>query len=147
MSKPLSRKEWVKTPYASSTVANPDGAIDDLLTKYRVSKIAKVVGAGPSGRPAFEVRFELNGRVYCLAREALNAEADPAQLLRQVKRVIFFHLKALLEHTIFFPTEEVLFPYLILKGTGKTVFQAAEPMLSELGPDRLRALMLPPAGG
>jgi hypothetical protein len=141
----MTRAEWSKTPYAKSDARDPDGAILSLLAKYKITTTQLTHGNGPNGRPAFAVRFMLGERAYTIMRETLHADAPPDQLLKQVKRAIYYRLKVTLEDAAIFPPEEVLFPYLELPAAGGvTVYTAAQPALAQFKTPDFGRLMLPP---
>src|SRR5688572_12686126 len=93
----MKRSEWAKTPYAKSMAQDPDAAIQKLLTKYGITETQWTTGSGPNGRPAVMLRFSLKGKGYRMMLETLDAEADRTELLRQIKRALFFYLKSTLE--------------------------------------------------
>lgn len=141
----MSRQEWAKTPYAKTDARDPDGAILSLLAKYRITTTQLTHGIGPNGRPAFSVRFMLDGRAYTILRETLHADAPPDQLMKQVKRAIYYRLKVTLEDAAIFPPEEALFPYLELPAAGgATVYVTAQPALAQFKTPDFGRLMLPP---
>lgn len=146
--KRMSRSEWVKTPYAKSTARDPDGAILALLAKYKIITVQTTHGKGINGRPAFQLRFMMNDRAYCITREVLDADAHPDELMRQMKRGVYHRLKVTLEETTLFPAEEVLFPYLELPAAGGVIiYQAAQPALAKFEPPDFGRLMLPSPSG
>lgn len=133
--KTLSRQEWQKTPYAQSEAKDPDKALRDLLTKRGVQDIQVTETRGPHGRPSYELRFGLKGKVYRIGLETLPvSQAKPDELLKQVKRAVYFLLKSTLEFaTVFAPLDQVLFPYLEVDGR-TTTYEAAKPFIDQLGP-------------
>lgn len=142
----LTRSEWLKTPYAASEAKDPDKAIRDLLVKRRVVDIQTTETTGPNGRPAYQIRFRLEGKVYRIGMEVLDASNVTAhELTRQAKRAVFFLLKSALEFaTVFAPLEQVLFAYLE-SNAGPTMYEHARPQLDRLqAPSFAGILALPP---
>ena len=143
----LTRAQWLKTPYAKSEARDPDGAIRALLGKYGVRDVQWTEAGGPSGRPACMLRFILKGKTYRVMIESLDAQADAGELLKQVKRAIYFMLKSTLEITgVFCSAEQALFAWLELPG-GQTLYEGAAPHLAKLnGPDFSTLLLPAPKG-
>jgi hypothetical protein len=142
----LSRGQWAKTPYARSSAGNPDGAIQSLLAKYGVRDVQWTTGAGPNGRRACQLRFVYRQKGYRIFLECLDADASEDELLRQVKRAVYYYLKSLLEMAgVFFSAEELLYAYLELP-SGATMYAASKPYVDRLsGPDFGKLLALPAA--
>jgi hypothetical protein len=131
--KAMSRSEWRKTPYAASDARDPDKSIRDLLRKYAVADIQSTETTGPQGRPAFQVRFILRGKTYCVPVETLEADAGPDELLKQAKRAVYHMLKAMLEAAeVFWPAEQALFAFLEVPGGRGILYDAARPALQRL---------------
>lgn len=140
----MTRSEWLKTPYAGTEAKDPDRAIQQLLDKYGVRDIQWTIGTGPEGRRAAMLRFILDGKGYRLMLETLEADAKEIELLRQVKRAIFYTLKAALESARFFGPEKTLFAFLELPN-GQTMHDAAALFMDRLaGPDFGRLMLSPP---
>jgi hypothetical protein len=78
---PLTPRDWRKTPYAQSDARDPDGAVNKLLAKYGVSEIVTALYRGRHDRPAWGVRFVLNGKGYRVSLETLSVEGVPAEKL------------------------------------------------------------------
>jgi hypothetical protein len=143
----MQRKAWLKSPYAKSQAQNPDGALYTLLERYGVKSYELGQGEGPGGRRAVRLRVELKGAVYRFLLECLDAEASEEELIRQVKRALFYQLKSVLElASVFFPLEEALFAFRETRD-GHTVWEAARPHLAALSAEHFGRLALPaPAG-
>lgn len=138
----LKRSDWLRTPYAKSTAKAPDAAIRTLLARYGVTDIQWTEGVGAEGRPAVMLRFILRGKGYKIKLDGLDADAEAAELLLQVKRAVFFQLKALLELAgVFAPPEKVLFAYLETPD-GPTMYDAAQPYLEQLRAPNFGQLLL-----
>lgn len=141
----MKRSAWLKTPYAKSTSADPDRSVRSLLAKYGVADIQSTEATAPSGRRLYGVRFRLSGKTYLVSLESLHAEADPEELLRQVKRAVYFLLKALLEQvTVFVSADRVMFPFLEVAGGG-TLYDVAAPALAAHSSPDFGRLLLGPA--
>lgn len=126
-------RQWAATPYAKSDAKNSDADVQRLLGKYGVDEFQWTSAKGPHARKAVILRFNLNGHTYRIAIEVLNApKVAEEDRLRQVKRAMFWMLKAALEAaSVFFSAEEALFAYLELPD-GKTVHEASSLQLSQL---------------
>lgn len=147
--KPMYRAEWLKTPYAKSEAKDPDKAIRDVLVKRKVVDIQTTETTGPNGRPAYSVRFRLEGKVYRVGMEVMDAKGVGGdELLKQAKRAVYHLLKSVLEFaTVFAPVEQVLFAYLE-SAAGPTMYEIARPQLDRLeAPSFGRILALPAKGG
>lgn len=144
----LNKADWRKTPYALSEVSDPDKSVRDLLKRYGVKDVQFTETDGPNGRPSFSVRFRLGDHTYRVGVETLNAEAKPDDLVRQVKRAVYYQLKTLLEFaTVFGPVEKVLFSYLEAD-SGHTMYDLAAPNLPSLkATGSFARLALPAASG
>lgn len=145
--KPLHRAAWLRTPYAKSKAKDPDKAVRGLLTKRKIVDIQTTETTGPNGRPLYQLRFRLEGKVYRVGLEVLHANGVTAEeLLRQAKRAVYFLLKSVLEFaTVFAPVEQVLFAFLETPNGG-TLYEAARPQLDKFqAPNFAGILALPPA--
>lgn len=144
-----SRSEWLRTPYAKSSAKDAEGSITKLLAKYcAASDVMLANYTGEQGRPAFGVRFTLNGRSYKVAFESLDTtpQVSDDERRTQVKRAVFHTLKALLEtSTIFAPAEQVLFAFAEIPNSSRTIYDLASPVLNTLGPANIARMMLGPA--
>ncbi len=136
--KPLSRQEWLKTPYANSDARDPDRSISDLFRKYAVTTFTVFQQPGPSQRPGFGVRFVMGGLCYVIAMETLDVRprrderpVDPVKLLTQVKRAVYYTLKTALEtSSVFISSKQLLLPF--LESGGVTLYERMEPHLDRL---------------
>lgn len=146
--KPMSRADWLRTPYAKSSASDPDKAVRDLLVKRGVVDIQHTETTGPNGRRAYSVRFRLHDKIYRVGMEVLHAAAAPDELLKQAKRAVFHLLKSVLEFaTVFAPLEQVLFAYLETPA-GPTLYEVARPQLGQLQAVNFTQMFaLPPARG
>lgn len=128
----MKKTEWMKTPYAGTQAQNTEKDFSRLFEKYKIEQYQYSRGV-VDGRPAFQVRFVLNDKPYRFKLETLIVEdvADE-KLISQLKRVLFFQLKSLLETaTVFMTPEELLFSFLELpKGT---VYELAEKHMGKFG--------------
>lgn len=117
-------QEWRKTPYAKSDATRADEAIVKLLDRYRISTRQWTEHPGPNGRPAVTLRFIMGGKAYRFGLETLNVSgADASDLMRQIKRAMYWHLKTTLENLcVFMPPEQALLPFLE-SATGETVYE------------------------
>jgi hypothetical protein len=129
MTKPkLTRRQWLKTPYAGTSAQNTEADMRKLLEKYGIQNIQWTQGVRDS-RPILSLRFVLDGRAYSVTLGALNAEADNNELLRQLKRAIYWTLKPLLEGAkMFFETEQLLLGFLEVDD-GRTVWDVGRGKL------------------
>jgi hypothetical protein len=137
----LTRREWLRLPYAKSAAKDADGAIVALLLKYKTEYRALESGS-IDGRPVFQVRFTLRGKAYRVRLLGLlTAGVSEEELLLQAKRAVYHHLKTALEQAeVFFSPEETLFAFRELP-TQQTIFEAASPHLEQLtAPDVGRLL-------
>lgn len=143
--KPMRRADWTNTPYAGSTAKDPDKSIGDLLSKYGVVHKSQTETLGPNGRALYQLRFILRDRVYRVEREVLHVEGvPPEQLMRQVKRSIYFELKTVLEIAVVWgPMESAMLQFLEVNGT--TVYEGMKEGLGRLPKATAATLALPPA--
>jgi len=144
--KRLTRAEWRKTPYALSESADPDAHIRKLLDKYKIVKRQFTESIGPSGRPQFILRFELNDLVYRIDREVLLADAPPDSLMRQVKRAVYYWLKVTLEDAVCWGPLEKLLLHAVESKDGVTVYEWASPNIPALQSAGSPFLALPAKG-
>jgi hypothetical protein len=153
----MGKGAWARTPYADTTAKDTERDIIRLFEKYRVSHYQFTNTTGPHGRPAFSIAFMHDKRAYKAGLEILDvANVPDDQLLRQVKRCIFWRLKVGLEMSGIFSAEQVFFDWL-LNADGQTTYEVAMPMIKELEPgqlpnfaqvfDQSNQKLLPPAGG
>lgn len=114
----MDRSAWLKTPYANSDARDPDAAIVSLLEKYGITRYSNIRDVGSSGRPGYGVRFMLDGLWYVVAHEILDVDrVDEPQLIKQVKRFVFYTLKVLLEASnVFVERQKLLLPFLEVQG-------------------------------
>lgn len=116
----MDRSAWLKTPYANTSAKDPDSAITALLQKYGVRKFSITHDVGPTNQPGFGVRFCLDDLWYVVAFETLKVtgkHVDPKQTLNQVKRVVFYTLKTVLEaSSVFINPQKMLMPFLEVQG-------------------------------
>lgn len=99
-----------------------------LLEKYGVVNIQWTEGKRDS-RPILSLRFILDGRAYSVTLSALNAEVEDHDLMRQLKRAIYWTLKPLLEGAkVFFETEQLLLGFLEVDD-GRTVWDVGRGKL------------------
>lgn len=127
----MKKSEWLKTPYANTQAQNTEKDFSRLFEKYGISQYQYSRGEINS-RPAFMVRFVLNDKPYRFKLEALDVPDVPDEkLISQLKRVLYFQLKSLLEtSTVFLTPEELLFSFLELpKGT---VFELASEHMEQI---------------
>lgn len=126
---------WRRTPYADTEAKETEKDITRLFEKYSVKAFQFTQGVGPAGRPAWSVRFVFNGRTYKAGLEVLDvhgyAQSLHEQLLRQVKRLIYWRLKTGLEMVGIFSPEQVFFDWLEL-ADGVTAYEAAAPAVAQL---------------
>lgn len=127
----MDRRAWLRTPYATTNAQDPDAAVVKLLGKYSIAKFSTIHDT-IAGRPGYGVRFQLNGLWYVVAFPTMDVkQVEPYQLLRQIKRLVFYTLKSLLEtSSVFMPPEQLLLPF--LEVNGKTLYQQLEPKLDQL---------------
>lgn len=127
----MDRRDWQRTPYAMTNAQDPDAAVVKLLGKYAITKFSTIHDT-IAGRPGYGVRFQLNGLWYVVAFPTLDVDrVEPAHLLRQIKRLVFYTLKSLLEtSSAFIAPEQLLLPFLEIHG--KTLYQQLEPKLELL---------------
>ncbi|MBL8824865.1 MAG: hypothetical protein JNJ77_19925 [Planctomycetia bacterium] len=140
----MDRSAWLKTPYANTSAKDPDSAITALLQKYQVVHFSTTHAPGPGGNPGYGVRFELGGLWYVVAFESLSVKGvDPRQLLNQVKRVVYYTLKTLLEASeVFVSRQKLLLPF--LEVGGMNLYEQMKPFLADFQatPGRLALLGL-----
>lgn len=141
----LSRRDWEKTPYAQSEAKDPDRALSMLLEKYKVTERQWTEHKGAHDRPACALSFILGGKTYRITVETLDTyNVDREPLIRQVKRVIFWTLKPLMENAIVFGDDEggnegmqrLLLPFLV-DNTGHTVYERILPHLKDVNAQAL----------
>lgn len=139
--------DWLKTPYATSDAKRADAAFNTLFEKYKVDSWQFIQGRGPHGRPAFGVRFIFKGFTFRHGLEALDvAGVEADQLLKQIKRAIYWDVKSRLEMAgVFQPVEEVMFSWLEL-ADGSTPYEISREHLKALpGGRELAAALFPKA--
>lgn len=127
----MRKSEWMRTPYAGTQAQNTEKDFSRLFEKYSIEQYQYSRGL-VNGRPAFQVRFVLNDKPYRFKLEALDVDdiADE-KLISQLKRVLYFQLKSLLETaTVFLTPEELLFSFLELKDG--TVYEMAEKNMAKI---------------
>jgi hypothetical protein len=128
----MGRGAWARTPYADTTAKDTERDIIRLFEKYQVKHYQFTNTTGPHGRAAFSIAFMFEGRAYKAGLETLDVTGVPSdQLLRQVKRCIFWRLKVGLEMTGIFSAEQVFFDWL-LNQDGQTTYEVAMPMMKQL---------------
>lgn len=139
---PMRMAEWNKTPYAGTTAKDTDGNLAKLMAKYGITEYSMSTGTGPSGRKGFGVQFVLHNIRYQIGFETLDVKGGhPDELMQQVKRAVYFHIKSLLETaSVFVRPEEVMMPYMVT-ASGQTFYQAVKPRLAELQTTGLQALL------
>jgi len=127
----MRKSEWLKTPYANTQASNTEKDFSRLFEKYGIEQYQHSRGV-IDDRPAFMVRFVLNEKPYRFKLEALDVEGVPNEkLVSQLKRVLYFQLKSLLEtSTLFMTPEELLFSFLELKDG--TVYEIAEKHMAKI---------------
>lgn len=139
----MERSAWLKTPYANTKARDPDSAIVSLLERYKIAQHSITHDTGTSGRPGFGVRFKFDGLWYVIAFETLEVKGVEARLLlAQVKRIVFYTIKTVLEAgTVFMSTRKLLLPFLEVQG--KNLYECLEPHLQQLQcePGHYRALL------
>lgn len=127
----MSRAAWKKTPYATTRAADPDTSLRKLLGKYQVRDI-QTTETTVNGRHTISLRFRHQDKTYRIALPVLDADAEHEELVRQVKRAIFFYLKAALEAaTYFFTPEQALFAF-IETANEQTIYELAAPKLKQI---------------
>jgi len=115
----MKKSEWLKTPYANTQTQNTEKNFSRLFEKYEIGQYQYSRGV-INGNVAFMVRFVINEKPYRFKLEVLDVPDVPDEkLIAQLKRVLYFQLKSILEtSTIFLAPEELLFSFLELpKGT------------------------------
>lgn len=115
----MNKSEWLRTPYANTTAQNTEKNFSSLFEKYEIEQYQYSRGV-INGHVAFMVRFVINDKPYRFKLEILDVpEVSDEKLIDQLKRVLYFQLKSILEtSTIFLTPEELLFSFLELpKGT------------------------------
>lgn len=116
------------------------------MKKYAVKDVQFTETTGPNGRPFFGVRFKLKDETYNVGVETVNADVHRDDVLRQVKRAVFFQLKALLELATYFgPVEKVLFAYVEV-APNTTLYDVAKPNLPAIKAGELGRLALAAPG-
>ena len=127
----MRRSDWLKTPYANTQAQNTEKDLSRLFDKYGIEQYQYSRGV-IEGKPAFQVRFVLNERPYRFKLETLDVPDVPDEkLIAQLKRVLYFQLKSLLEtSTVFLTPEELFFSFLELKGG--TVYEIAEKNMAQI---------------
>ena len=140
----MEKSAWLKSPYATSEVKDPDRAIEALLGKYGVINIQTTSCNGPNGRSAYQIRFQLKDRVYRIGMEVLDVRGvETRRLVRQVKRAVYHFLKPALEFaTIFAPLDQVLFGF-VETADGNTTYDVGKQFLHNLLPGRFYPPALP----
>jgi hypothetical protein len=141
----MNRIAWQNTPYAKSDAKSADAAFNTIFAKYKVESWQFIQGRGPHGRPAFGVRFIFKGFTFRHGLEALDVSGvEPDQLLRQIKRAIYWDIKSKLEMAgVFQPVEEVMFSWLEL-ADGSTPYEISREHLKALPSGRELASTLFP---
>lgn len=131
----MQRSDWDKTPYARSDARDPDSAIASLLDKYQIGERQWTEHNGIGGLPACSLCFVLKGKTYRITVGVLDCrEVDIAQRKKQVKRVIFWTLKPLLENAVVFGPDgmrKLLLPFMV-DGSGATVYDRIQPMIENV---------------
>lgn len=127
----MRKSDWMKTPYANTHAQNTEKDFSRLFEKYGIEQYQYSRGV-VEGRPAFQVRFVINERPYRFKLKTLEVPDVPDEkLISQLKRVLYFQLKSILEtSTIFLTPEELLFSFLELKGG--TVYEIAEKNMAKI---------------
>jgi len=127
----MKKTEWLRTPYANTSAKNTEKSFSLLFEKYGIEQYQYSRGV-IDGNAAFQVRFVINDKPYRFKLEVLDVPDVPVEkLIEQLKRVLFFQLKSILEtSTIFLTPEELLFSFLELpKGT---VYEIASKHMDEI---------------
>lgn len=127
----MRKSDWLKTPYANTQAQNTEKDFSRLFEKYGIEQYQYSRGV-VEGRPAFQVRFVINERPYRFKLKTLEVPDVPDEkLISQLKRVLYFQLKSILEtSTIFLTPEELLFSFLELKDG--TVYEIAEKNMAKI---------------
>jgi len=127
----MRKSDWLKTPYANTQAHNTEKDFSRLFEKYGVEQYQYSRGV-VDGRPAFQVRFVINERPYRFKLKTLEVPDVPDEkLISQLKRVLYFQLKSILEtSTIFLTPEELLFSFLELKDG--TVYEIAKKNMAKI---------------
>lgn len=127
----MKKAEWMRTPYAGTQAQNTEKDFSRLFEKYGIEQYQYSRGV-VNGRPAFQVRFVLNDKPYRFKLETLVVDdVSSEKLVSQLKRVLYFQLKSLLETaTVFLTPEELLFSFLELKRG--TVYEIAEKNMAQI---------------
>ena len=115
----MKKSEWLKTPYANTQAQNTEKNFSRLFEKYEITQYQYSRGV-IDGVAAFQVRFVINDKPYKFKLGVLDVlDVSDEKLIEQLKRVLYFQLKSILEtSTIFLTPEELLFSFLELpKGT------------------------------
>lgn len=150
----MQRREWEATPYAKTDAKDTDLAISKLLDKYKISERQWTEHKGQNGRPAFSLCFIVGGKTYRITVESLDVVGiEPDQLKKQIKRVIYWTLKPLIENSIVFGGEDgmqkLLLPFMV-DDTGATVYEQMRPHLANVSAKALisvaRRMALPAPG-
>lgn len=128
----MGQGDWERTPYAKSDAKDPDRGLMQLLDKYQIVERQWTEHTGLTGRPACTLAFVINGKTYRITVETLDVTGvEKLQLVKQVKRVIFWTLKPLIENAVVFgPSglERLLLPF-IVDNQGVTVYERMQPHL------------------
>jgi hypothetical protein len=144
----MTQAEWRKTPYATSEAKDPDKSIRDLLDRRGIVDQQFTRTTGPAGRPLYAVMFKLKDTMYRVGLEVLNARGvDQDQLMRQVKRAIFYMLKSAIEYTsVFGSMEQIMFAFIVDPKTNATIYETMAPHLPKLTTGGVASLLpaLPP---
>jgi hypothetical protein len=131
----MGKGAWERTPYAKSDAKDPDKGIMNLLDKYNITDRQWTQHKGPNGRPACTLAFIVGGKTYRIMVETLDVTGvDKDQLIKQVKRVIFWTLKPLIENAIVFGPaglQRLLLPF-IVDNQGVTVYERLQPHLNDV---------------
>ena len=126
----MNYSEWTKTPYAKTKAKKTDQDLGRLFDKYEIDQYSFARGK-LDGRPAYQVRFVMNGKPYRIKLDVLDCpDAEDSDLIDQVKRVVLHQLKSMLEvANVFFTPEEILFAFLEIT-EGETLFEMAKGKLN-----------------
>lgn len=117
MPKEMTKTEWAKTQYHSTTVGvfQSQGAIMGLLKQHLgVRKVGFVEFMGGGGGVIFEwqdhqYRFDA---IPIKVMKSIEKEAEAAE--RQVWRWLHFHVKDMIGAALFMPIEDMLLPYMLV---------------------------------
>lgn len=136
----MGQGDWQRTPYSRSDAKDPERAMMMLLDKYAITERQWTEHKGESGRPACTLAFVTGGKTYRITVETLDVrDVDKSQLIKQVKRVIYWTLKPLLENAIVFGPagmQRLLLPF-IVDNSGATVYERIEPHLNDVNAQAL----------